>query len=68
MTYGRGRAKVLGPVRAGDMLVPSKANGCAHKAGLTIRRPGALIGKALETYEPDDRDEIGRVDLFVLLG
>lgn len=67
MTYGRGRAKVLGPVRAGDRLVPSKTEGCAHKAGLNIR-PGALIGKALETYEPADRDEIGLIDLLVLLG
>jgi hypothetical protein len=67
ITYGRARGKVLGPVHAGDMLVPSETDGCARKAGVIIR-PGALIGKALETYEPGDRDDPGRIELFVLLG
>jgi hypothetical protein len=67
ITYGRVSGRVLGPVRAGDMLVPAEQDGCAHKGGVIIR-PGTLIGKALESYEPADRDKPGRIELFVQLG
>jgi len=67
ITYGRARAKVLGAVRPGDVLVPSERNGCAHKGGVIIR-PGALIGKALQAHEPGEREEAGRIEMFVLLG
>lgn len=64
--YGRARCHVIGRIQPGDLLVPSKIKGCA-RAGVTYLKPGTLIGKALGSYQPDDNDQAGMVDVWVTL-
>jgi hypothetical protein len=57
--YGRVRAKVIGEVKPGDLLVPSPVPGHAQRAGLFLR-PGTILGKALSLtqFEPEVVEEI----------
>jgi hypothetical protein len=69
-TTGRVRVKVdasRGPIHVGDLLVTSDMPGVAMKSepvnlgGVTLHRPGTLIGKALEPLEK------GKGEILVLL-
>ncbi len=69
-TTGRVRVKVdatAAPIRVGDLLVTSDKPGYAMKsipldiAGVSIHRPGTIVGKALETIEN------GEGEILVLL-
>ncbi len=66
--YGRARCKVVGPVRAGDLLVPSSVPGCARRRRGFWPRLGHILGKALADYEPPEAGAAGLVDVLVMLG
>lgn len=66
--YGRARGKVVGPVRAGDLLVPSSVPGCARRRRGFWPRPGNILGKALADYQPPEAGAVGLVDVLVMLG
>lgn len=52
---------INGPVKAGDPLTSSNIPGVAMKA----TQPGQIIAKALENYENNDPNAVGRVMAFV---
>jgi hypothetical protein len=56
--YGRARCKIIASVEAGDLLTASEENGCAIKTGPVHEffNPGSLIGKALDSYTPEETD------------
>ncbi|MGN6184316.1 MAG: hypothetical protein ACTHQM_11750 [Thermoanaerobaculia bacterium] len=69
-TTGRVRVKVdatVAPIRVGDLLVTSDKSGFAMKsipvdiAGISMHRPGTIVGKALESIES------GEGEILVLL-
>lgn len=66
--YGRARCKVVGPVRAGDLLVPSSTPGCACRRRGFWPRQGHILGKALADYQPPEAAAVGVVDVLVMLG
>lgn len=66
--YGRARCKVVGPVRAGDLLVPSSVPGCARRRRGFWPRLGNILGKALADYQPPEAGAVGMVDVLVMLG
>jgi hypothetical protein len=66
--YGRARCKVVGPVRAGDLLVPSSVPGCARRRRGFWPRLGNVLGKALADYQPPEAGAVGVVDVLVMLG
>jgi hypothetical protein len=68
--YGRVRAKVIGEVKPGDLLVPSPVPGHAQRAGLYLQ-PGTILGKALDSTRPVESglsQQPGSVDMLVTLG
>lgn len=65
--YGQAPCKVIGKIVPGDLLVPSSTEGCAHKSSSFIR-PGTLIGKALSSHHPDHPEDIGTIDVLIMLG
>ncbi len=66
-TYGRARCKVVGPVRAGDLLVPAQAPGCARRRRFWLWA-GTILGKALADYQPPEAGTVGMIDVMVMLG
>ena len=58
---GRVPVKVVGKVKAGDLLTSSDIPGVACAAGNVV--PGTIVGKALENY---DGDGVGLVEMFIL--
>ena len=63
---GRAKCRVIGPVKAGALLVPSSKAGFAEAAGLYIR-PGTIIGKALLAHLPAKPEDEGEIDILVTL-
>lgn len=69
ITYGRARCRVVGRVEAGALLTVSHKHGCAqavHEED-TTSHDGSILGKALETYVPDDDDDNCLIDVFIML-
>jgi len=66
--YGRVRAKVIGEVKPGDLLVPSPVPGHAQRAGLYLQ-PGTILGKALSLTQVESglSQQPGSVDMLVTL-
>ena len=46
-------AAAAGPIKVGDLLVAADQPGLAMRADDRTRAFGAVIGKALEVYQPD---------------
>jgi hypothetical protein len=67
--YGRARCKVIGTILAGDLLTISDVAGFASTARLSdeLLRQGSIIGKALESYEAEDPNLPGIIDILVAL-
>ncbi len=67
--YGRARCKVIGTILAGDLLTVSDVDGFATTARFAdeILSQGSIIGKALESYEAEDPDLPGIIDMLVTL-
>ncbi len=63
---GRAQCKVVGPVKVGDLLTPTELDGHAGRGGLYLR-PGTIIGKALRTYLPDDPEDVGLLDVMIII-
>jgi hypothetical protein len=55
-----------GPIGPGDLLVASSEPGVAMRAGDPARATGAIVGKAMDTYEPVDPHSEGLVRMFVM--
>lgn len=69
-THGRARCRVVGQVEWGDLLAVSHHHpGCARAlpAEQIVSHHGAILGKALEAYVPDDDDDSSFIDVFVTL-
>jgi hypothetical protein len=62
--YGRAVCKVDGEVEPGDVLVPSKVDGAATRAGLYVQ-PGTVVGKALAANRPSC--DPGEIEIMVTL-
>lgn len=67
VVYGRSACKVIGPVRAGDLLAPAVQPGCARR-GKFYQRSGTILGKALTNHQPTNPAEVGLIDVLVMLG
>ncbi|HTK09407.1 MAG TPA: DUF6519 domain-containing protein [Ktedonobacteraceae bacterium] len=67
--YGRAHCKVVGPVEWGDLLTVSHQDGCARalRSEHISSHHGAILGKALDAYLPDDEDGIGLIEVMVTL-
>jgi hypothetical protein len=67
--YGRVHCKITESCRAGDLLTVAEIDGCATRTDPAHRlfRPGTTLGKALETYDPDDDDRVGMIEIMVSL-
>ncbi len=68
--YGRTRCNISGSIAAGELLsVSESVAGCAAKVEQTDRlfRPGAIVGKALDAYDADDRNSVGNIPILVAL-
>ena len=63
---GRAQCKVVGPVKVGDLLTPTELDGHAGRGGLYLR-PGTIIGKALRTYLPDAPEDVGLLDVMIII-
>lgn len=55
-----------GAIRPGDLLVASSAPGVAMRASDPARMSGAIVGKAMDTFAPDDPRAEGLVRMFVM--
>lgn len=69
MIYGRTRCKITERAEAGTLLTISEIPGCATRTGLAheLFRPGTILGKALEPYQPPDDDVVGMIMIMVTL-
>lgn len=69
VTYGRAKCKVMGPVAAGELLTVADRAGFARRVRLgdEVFRPGAIVGKALETFDPGESREMALVNIWVTL-
>lgn len=67
VVYGRTACRVVGPVRAGDLLAPAAQPGYARR-GKFYQRSGTILGKALTNHQPAHPTEVGLIDVLVMLG
>ncbi|MGB8345354.1 MAG: hypothetical protein WCD86_10750 [Ktedonobacteraceae bacterium] len=69
MIYGRTRCKIAERAEAGTLLTVAEIAGCATRTGLAheLFRPGMILGKALESYQPADDDAVGMIMIMVTL-
>ena len=69
MIYGRTRCKITERAEAGTLLTVAEIAGCATRTGLAheLFRPGTILGKALEPYQPADDDAVGMIMIMVTL-
>jgi hypothetical protein len=69
MIYGRTRCRITERAEAGTLLTVSEIPGCATRTGPAheLFRPGTLLGKALEPYQPRDDDTVGVIMIMVTL-
>lgn len=69
MIYGRTRCKITERAEAGTLLTVAEIAGCATRTGLAheLFRPGTILGKALEPYQPPDDDAVGMIMIMVTL-
>lgn len=67
--YGRTRCKITERAEAGTLLTVAERAGCATRTGVAheLFHPGAILGKALEPYQPADDDDVGMIMIMVTL-